>query len=68
MTKAAKAKEEVKEEEVKIEPLAPRIHLNEYVSLHTSLDVMQKAGFSTFCKKEWMRKDEWDECLEKYLK
>ena len=60
------AKKEV--EEVEIVELAPRIHYNEFVNLYSELDVMQKAGFKVFCKKEWMRKEEWQEFLTNYLK
>jgi hypothetical protein len=47
--------------------LPPRIHINEFIMLHTNLDDMQKAGFKAICKKEWMRKEEWQEQLNKYL-
>lgn len=50
------------------EPLAPRIHINEFVALYTDLDDVQKAGFRAYAKKEWMRKDEWQDCLTEYTK
>ncbi len=72
--KANKATPEVKDTpEVKavpeVQPLAPRIHINEFFALFAKdLNNMQKAGFKAIAKgKEWMRKEEWLEHLEKYL-
>lgn len=67
-TERKSIKKEKEEETVEIQPLPPRIHINEFVALHSTLDTMQKAGFQAFCKKEWMRKEEWQEYLERYLK
>jgi hypothetical protein len=56
------------EEVQKVEELPPRIHISEFVNLYTTLDEMQKAGFKAHCKKEWMRKEEWQYFLTEYLK
>jgi len=62
------AKQELKQElNGTSKTLTPRIHINEFMMLHANLDEMQKAGFKAICKKEWMRKEEWQEQLDKYL-
>lgn len=47
--------------------LPPRIHINEFLMGHSSLDTLQKAGFKTVVRKEWMRLEEWKEQLDVYL-
>lgn len=65
-TKKEDTKEEVKE--VKQEELEPRIHVNEFGTIHAELDEMQKAGLKAFSGgKEWMTLDEWNKSLKKYL-
>ena len=51
-----------------VKSLLPRIHVNEFLKLYTNLtDEMHQAGFKAYAKKEWMRKEEWDEVLKSYL-
>jgi len=47
--------------------LPNRIHFNEFVSLNTKMDTVERAGFKVFCKgKEWMRQAEWENALKEY--
>lgn len=50
-----------------IKPLSPRIHINEFLKLHAQLGETQQAGFRVYCKKDWMRREEWQDCLNTYL-
>ena len=55
-------------EKESVKPLPPRIHVNEFLKLYTNLtDEMQQTGFRAYAKKEWMRKEEWNEVLKSYL-
>jgi hypothetical protein len=53
-------------EVVKPVELPPRIHISEFLSTHTDLGVLQKAGFKATVKKEWMRLSEWQEQFSIY--
>lgn len=61
----AKAKSETVKEPIKA-PLPARIHIDEFVTVHTDLNPMQKAGLRATCGKDWMRLGEWEKALKKY--
>lgn len=47
--------------------LPSRIHFNEFVTLNTKMDEVEKAGFRVFCKGTlWMRQAEWESILKEY--
>jgi hypothetical protein len=50
-----------------IKLLPPRIHLNEFLVRYPNFSEMERAGFKTYAKKEWMRLSEWQELLDKYI-
>ena len=55
-------------ESVKADQILPeRIHIRQFLISHPELDAMQQVGFKALCGKEWMRPDEWEEQLRKYL-
>lgn len=49
-----------------IEVLPPRMHIDEFLKVFAQLTEMEVAGFKVFVKKEWMRRQEWQEALETY--
>lgn len=51
----------------KVPTLEPRIHIEEFLKLHSGLNTLRQSGFRILAKgKVWMRKSQWEELLKKY--
>ncbi|WIT25815.1 hypothetical protein [Bacillus phage SPO1L1] len=52
---------------VKDDTLEPRIHIDEFLKLHSGLNEVRQSGFRALSKgKVWMRKTQWEEVLKQY--
>ncbi|ACI90984.1 gp8.1 [Bacillus phage SPO1] len=52
----------------KPEALEPRIHIDEFLKLHSGLNEIRQSGFRALSKgKVWMRKSQWEEILKQYI-
>jgi len=69
-TQSEAPEEIIKEVTKEVTPstLPPRIHVDEFLTLYTELKGVQKAGFKAVTGKLWMRLEEWEDELKKYLK
>lgn len=51
----------------KPETVEPRIHIDEFLKLHSGLNEIRQSGFRALSKgKVWMRKSQWEEILKQY--
>ncbi|QMV48386.1 hypothetical protein [Bacillus phage SPO1L3] len=56
-----------KKKTIKDDVLEPRIHIDEFLKLHSGLNEVRQSGFRALAKgKVWMRKSQWEEILEQY--
>jgi hypothetical protein len=55
------------QEEMTVDIPEPRIHIDQFLATVTDINELTKLAFKRVIGKQWMRENEWNDCLKSYL-